>query len=213
MNHRLTLPALLLLSAVALAPRALHAQGRAGSVELGIDGGAEFSNVNELDREEGQDDVEFGDRTRFSLPLARFRVGYHVSDHVAIEPSVRVDYDKIEDPRDDSDEADITQKDFLVALSTLFHFNGDPYKTVPYGIIRGSFNVTDIDVGDADLENDTRNQFGVGGGIGLKLPATDRLDVRLEATYEYRFQHKSDLAPASNNYQFAAGFSFYTKSP
>jgi hypothetical protein len=210
--NRLTSLALLL-SAVALAPRTLHAQGRTGTVELGIDGGFEFSNVNELDREEGQDDVEFGDRTRVSLPLARFRVGYHVSDRIAIEPSVRVDYDKVEDPRDDHDEGDITQKEFFLALSTLIHFGTSPYKTVPYGIIRGSFNVSDFDVGDADIENDTVTQFGVGGGIGLKLPATDRLDVRLEGTYEYRFQHKSDLAPASNNYQFAAGFSWYTKSP
>ncbi len=77
MSRHLCLLALLL--AAALAPRALHAQGRAGTVELGVDGGFEFSNVNELD--------------------------------------------------------------------------------------------------------------------------------------EYRFQHKSDLAPASNNYHFAAGFSWYTKSP
>jgi hypothetical protein len=126
---------------------------------------------------------------------------------------VRVDYDKIEDPRDDSDEADIKQQEVFVALSALYHFIPDPYKTVPYVLIRGSYNVSDIDIGDTDIENDTRDQFGIGGGIGLKLPATDRLDVRLEATYEYRFQHKSDLTPASNNYQFAAGFSFYTKSP
>jgi hypothetical protein len=206
-------PAILLALALAAAPRVLHAQGRTGTVELGIDGGFEFSNVNELDREEGQDDVEFGDRTRVSLPLARFRVGYHVSDRIAIEPAVRVDYDKIEDPRDGHDEGDITQKEFGLAVSTLIHFGTDPYKTVPYGIVRGSFNVSDFDIGDANIENDTVTQFGAGGGIGLKLPATDRLDVRLEATYEYRFQHKSDLAPASNNYQFAAGFSWYTKAP
>ena len=47
----------------ALAPDPLPAQGRAGGVELGFDGGVEFRNNEDLEVED-EDPVEFGDETR-----------------------------------------------------------------------------------------------------------------------------------------------------
>jgi opacity protein-like surface antigen len=203
--------ALLVVLASALVPRSLHAQGRTGAVELGFDGGVEFSNVEDLDVDGDEGSTEFGDRTRVGLPIQRFRVGYHASDVISVEPSIGLDYDKIEDPTDDSDEGDVSTTDLNLGLGVLIHFRRDPDNPVAYGLLRGSYNLTDVNVDDdEDIENDSRSQFGVAAGIGVKLPVADRLDVRLEGAYERRFEHESDLLPSSNNYQLNVGFSWYT---
>jgi opacity protein-like surface antigen len=96
-------------------------------------------------------------------------------------------------------------------MGVLVHFRRDPDNPVAYGIVRGTYNLTDVNQGEDDeVENDSASQFGVGAGLGVKLPVADRLDVRLEGTYERRFEHESDLLPSSNNYQLNAGFSWYT---
>jgi hypothetical protein len=191
----------------------LQAQGRSGSVELGFDAGVEFSNVEDLDVDGGE--VEFGDRTRVGIPIQRFRVGYHASDLISVEPSIGLNYDKVEDPRNDSDEGDVSRTDLQLGLAALIHFRRDPDNPVAYGVLRGTYNLTDLNAGGDELDNgdsgnDSVSQFGAAAGIGVKLPVADRLDVRLEGAYERRFEHESDLLPASNNYQLNVGFSWYT---
>ncbi len=195
----------------------LRAQGRAGGVELGFDGGVEFSNVENLDRPEDEGgDVEFGDRTRIGLPIQRFRVGYHASDVVSIEPSIGLDYLKVEDPTDDSDDADLSRTDLTLGLGVLIHFRRDPDNPVAYGILRGTYNLSDRNAGDDGDDgplagsDESQSQFGAAAGIGVKLPVADRLDVRLEGTFERRFENEDDFLPSSNNYQLNAGFSWYT---
>ena len=189
-------------------PRVLDAQGRAGGVELGFDAGLEFSNVEDLELD-GEDGVEFGDQVNVGIPIQRFRVGYHASDHVSVEPSIGLDFTKIEDPTDDEDEDDRSVTTLDLGLAVLIHFLADPDNPVAYGIARGTYHLLDVNLGD-DGDGDSASQFGAAAGIGIKLPAADRLDVRLEGTYERRFEHEDDFLPASNNYQARVGFSWYT---
>ena len=217
-----TLFLLVILALLALPLRAA-AQGRAGSVELGFDGGFEFSNVEDLELDDDGDeiDVEFGDRFDIGVPIQRFRVGYHASDLISIEPSIGLDYFKIEDPTDDGDDADVSQTNLNLALALLVHFRGDPDIPVAYGLLRGTYNLTDVNLGDDDDDDDlppglggedSASQLGLGVGVGVKLPVADRLDVRLEGSYERRFENEDDFLPSSNNYILNVGFSWYTGS-
>jgi opacity protein-like surface antigen len=196
----------------ALAPDTLPAQGRAGGVELGFDGGVEFRNNEDLEVED-EDPVEFGDETRVGLPIQRFRVGYHASDVISIEPSIGLDYLKVEDPTDDADDDDVSATDLDFGLAILIHFRADPDNPVAYALLRPAYHMTDLNVGDDEDDNEgSQSQFGLAGGIGVKLPIADRLDVRLEGAYERRFEKDEDLLPSSNNYQINVGFSWYTSS-
>ncbi|MBA2564425.1 MAG: porin family protein [Gemmatimonadetes bacterium] len=208
----------LMLTMLALAflasPSALTAQGRAGGVELGFDGGVEFSNVEDLDQDAGDPgtSIEFGDRTSIGIPIQRFRVGYHASEVISIEPSIGLDYEKIEDPTDGSDDADLSATNLDLGLGILIHLRRDPDNPVAYGLLRASYLLTDINLGDdaAAGTDDSFAQFGAAAGIGVKLPIADRLDVRLEGSYERRFENADDGLPSSNNYQLKTGFSWYT---
>lgn len=204
----------LMLALAALAvPGELTAQGRAGAVELGFDAGVEFSNVEDLDIDGDGTAEEFGDELNLGIPIQRFRVGYHASNKISVEPSIGLDYLKIEDPTDDSDDADLSRTEVQIGLAVLIHFLSDPDNPVAYGILRGTYNLFDENVGDTDDdEEDSVTQAGVAAGIGVKLPAADKLDVRLEGTYERRFENDDDLLPSSNNYQVNVGFSWYTGS-
>jgi hypothetical protein len=196
---------------LAFAPRSLAAQGRAGGVELGFDGGVEFRNNEDLEVED-EEPQEFGDETHVGIPIQRFRVGYHASDLISIEPSIGLDYLKVEDPTDDSDDDDLSATTLDFALALLIHFRADPDNPVAYGIIRPAYHLTDLNVGEDedDEDEESRSQFGLAGGVGVKLPIADRLDVRMEGTYERRFEKDEDLLPSSNNYQLMVGFSWYT---
>lgn len=196
--------------AVLAAPVPLAAQGRPGGVELGFDGGFEFSNVEDLVLDDATR-IESGDQFRIGIPIQRFRVGYHASDLISIEPSIGLDYLKIEDPQDDSDAADLSRTDLQLGLGILIHFRRDPDNPVAYGIARGSYNLVDENRGAVpDEQEESASQFGAGAGVGVKLPAADRLDVRLEGMYERRFEKEDDRLPASNNYILNVGFSWYT---
>lgn len=211
----------ILWTAIALAvptlPRELPAQGRPGAVELGFDAQFEFSNPEDLDVGDGQPDIEFGDRVNLGIPLQRFRVGYHASDKISLEPSIGLDYDKVEDPDDDSDAGDRSVTEVQLGMAVLIHFLADPDSPVAYAIGRGTYNLRDVNIGDDDDdggdEDEARSQFGAALGVGVKLPAAEKLDVRLEGTYERRFEHEDDGLPSSNNYQVRVGFSWYTGTP
>jgi opacity protein-like surface antigen len=210
MRHLLALA--LVAAALTALPRALAAQGRPGSVELGFDAGFEFSNVENLDVGGDNGEIEFGDEFHVGIPIQRFRVGYHASDNISLEPSVGLDYDKVEDPTDGSDQNDVSVTNLTFGMALLIHFRADPDNPVVYGIARGTYNLTDVNTGDDEDDDDSATQFGLGGGLGIKLPVADRLDVRLEGTYERRFENVDDLLPSSNNYQANLGLSWYTGS-
>jgi opacity protein-like surface antigen len=199
--------------ALLLAPRTTFAQGRAGGVELGFDAGFEFSNVEDIDVEEGVE-LESGDAFNIGIPIQRFRVGYHASDMVSIEPSIGLDYSKVEDPQDDSDERDLSSTELAFGLGILIHLRADPDNPVAYALARGSYNLFNFEVGGdedtPDEGDETLTQLGAAVGIGVKLPVADRLDVRLEGAYERRFENEDDVLPNSNNYQVNVGFSWYT---
>ena len=196
--------------ALLVAPGSLAAQGRSGAVELGFDGGVEFSNVEDLDVDgDGGERVEFGDEIRVGVPIQRFRVGYHASDKISLEPSISLDYLKVEDPTDDGGDADLSVTNLSLGMAILIHFLADPDNPVAYGLLRGTYNVADVNTG-GDENEESASQAGIGVGVGVKLPVADRLDVRLEGAYERRFENQDDLLPSSNNYQVNVGFSWYT---
>jgi opacity protein-like surface antigen len=199
--------------ALLLAPRTSFAQGRAGGVELGFDAGFEFSNVEDIDVGDGPEQ-ESGDAVNIGIPIQRFRVGYHASELISIEPSIGLDYSKVEDPRDDTDERDLSSTELVFGLGILIHLRADPDNPVAYALARGTYNLLNVEIGgdeDTPGEGDeTLTQLGAAAGIGVKLPVADRLDVRLEGVYERRFENEDDVLPNSNNYQLNIGFSWYT---
>lgn len=163
-------------------PAALHAQdGR--PIELGLDAG-----VSVMIPDGGGDNV-----TSAGIPASRFRVGFFVSDIVALEPTLGFALVS-------SGGETVTAAEFIFA--GLFHFTADPSR--PRAYFRAGGGLSFVDVFD---ENDT--QFGALGGIGVKLPAGDQFAVRIEGNFGRTFA-SSDRTAAST-IQILVGFSFFTE--
>jgi len=162
-----------------------------GAVELGIDASVVFSMQSDLDG------FEAPNVTSVNVPEPRFRVGYFASDNVEIEGSVLFNYTKFE-------ESDgITAFDLAGGIN--YHFGVDPQASRFYLTAFGVWSMFDPG------EGDSLSQFGLGGGVGVKVPLTNQLAFRAEADYVYGFESADDGIPASSNIAGFFGFSFFTK--
>lgn len=154
-----------------------------GSVELGIDAGVEYlkyENSSSL--------------TTFLIPIDNFRMGYFVTDAIAVEPSI-----------------------------SFAHFNpesGSGFTTLDLGLEFG-YNLPMSDEGgslffiqagpkisyiNADASD---TQFGLGGGAGVKIPVAEKLKTRLQVGGIYYFE--SDKRVSGWAINFGLGISFFTK--
>jgi hypothetical protein len=168
-----------LIGAAIMTPALLCAQSR--PVELGLDGGLSIS-------------FNGGTRTTVSVPFQEVRAGFFVIDDVSIEPAGSLSYIKIEDI--DA----IATLGFDLAF--LFHFTPDRSAPQPY--FRPVAGLTFVTAG-----GENASQFNVGGGFGVKLPATNQLAVRLEARFRHNFEN-DDFAGVST-ITAVIGLSFFTK--
>jgi hypothetical protein len=175
---------LLVLSFVALvlaAPGAkAQRQHASNPIELGIDGGILFG-------------LNTPRTTVVALPVQSFRVGFLVSDNLALEPRVAINSIH-------GGGASVTTYDFQ--LGVVYQPDGDRVGKGLYG--RPFLGVSGLSVSGAGGNN---NSGYMGLGLGLKLPFADRrLATRMEANYEHGFS-----GGGSNLIGLLLGLSFFTR--
>jgi hypothetical protein len=148
-------------------------------IELGIDGGVSF----------GLDNPKV---TVVALPVQSFRVGFLLTDRVAIEP--RLHLNSIH-----AGGGSFTTYAFEVGL--VYSPSGDRVGNGLYGRpFLGFAGVSSSGPGD--------NSDGYAGlGVGLKIPFADRrLATRLETNYSHGFG-----TPSTNTIGLLMGLSFFTR--
>jgi hypothetical protein len=165
---------------VAAAP--LAAQRSTGPIEIGMDA--------MLSRQSYETDFGKSSATFFQVPVQQIRVAVPMTPTISLEPSIG--YVHVSDDGSSSDA-------FSGELGLLVHFNEN--RKQPQGFVRPLIGVDD--------------QFGTGGthftmgaGLGMKIPATDRISYRVELRYKHQFE--SD-GVSGNLFGLAAGLSFFTK--
>ena len=168
-------------------PSQLDAQS--GSVEIGFDTGLTLTMPSDTDF------LDYDNQTSIDVPQQSIRVGFFVSDQLSIEPAVGFSY--IDDFLGFGES--LTQ--LALEGRVLYHFSPDP--TRPRFYLGGGAGFTLIDVAD-----DQETQFGVGGGLGVKLPIADRMAIRLEGSFSRYFE--TDQLPATSVIGVVVGFSFFT---
>lgn len=177
MKRSVVLVALLL---AAVAP-SLEAQRSRGSrpIEFGIDGGLLF----------GLDDPNV---TVVTLPVQSFRVGFHMTNKVAIEPAFHLNSIRFDGG---------SATDYAIQVGLVYSPSGD---RVGKGLYARPF--VGIAGQSTPAPNDDSDVFmGIGGG--LKIPFADRrLATRMEVNYAHTF---SD--PGANAIGLLFGLSFFTR--
>ncbi len=171
------LSALLLVS---LAPSA-KAQRSHGSrpIEFGVDGGLLF----------GLDDPRF---TALVIPMPVFRVGFQMTDRVALEPRLQLVTVR---------GGGQTATDYGIEVGIVYSPNGD---RVGNGLYARPF----IGISGSSVSGGGSTSDGEAGlGIGLKIPFADRrLATRWEANYAHGFG-----TPSTNVIGLLFGLSFFTR--
>ena len=165
-------------------PSQLDAQS--GSVEIGFDTGLSLTMPSDTDFR------DYDNVTSIDVPRQSIRVGFFVSDQLSIEPAVGFSWL-------DAGGESLTQ--LALAGRVLYHFSPDP--TRPRFYLGGGAGLNLI-----DLAEQQETQFGVGGGLGVKLPVADRMAIRLEGSFGRYFE--TDLLPATSVIGAVVGFSFFT---
>lgn len=165
---------------ISATPSLTQAQGVPMPKELGIDAGIQF----------GLGDDSY---TSVDLPAQRFRVGFFRSPTVSIEPYGAYHYD---------DPAGRGGSSSVLSLGTglLYHLQPDRADNQIY--VRPFAELNYISAGESDT------QFGIGAGLGLKMPWRDRLSSRFEAALGYAFE--SDHLKGGATLNLTAGLSFFT---
>ena len=157
-----------------------HTLAQGTIVELGVDAGFEFD-IN--------DNAE--NTTSIAVPVRQLRVGVFVGDNFQIEPRVSFAFTEI---------ADISATELGLQLAFVYN-SGDPDRTRFFVLAGGGFDLIDI-----ESESDT--QWGVGGGIGVKIPVGSRFAMRIEGDYIRAFE--SDHFTSAHVILGLIGFSFFT---
>ena len=168
------------LALVAAPAAAQPAAGEPQPREFGLDAGAS---------------IGFGDLegTAIQLPAQNFRVGFFRSPTTSIEPYGALNYFSVGD-------ADLTQ--VSVGTGLLYHFSPDRTRRQAY--VR-PFAELDFVSGGSDSET----QFGLGAGLGVKVPWQDRFAWRFEASLGYAIE--TDALPGGPTLGLLAGLSFFTR--
>jgi hypothetical protein len=145
-------------------------------VELGLD--ASFSY--------GFDDLH---QKRLTIPVQRIRAGFFMSPEISIEPSFGLEYTGV-----NSSSSTV----FTTGIGLLYHLETSRTSAQPY--VRPFIEYSRVS-GSGSSPTVTNTTFG--GGLGLKIPFSDRLAWRLEAGAGFN-QNNSHLL-------LLAGFSYFTR--
>lgn len=166
---------------LALTAPAAEGQRSRGSrpLEFGIDGGAFF----------GLDDPNV---TVVALPIQSFRVGFHMTNKVAIEPAMQLT---------SVHGGGASATDYAFQVGLVYSPGGDRAGKGLYG--RPFVGIS----GERTPGPNDDNDVFMGLGVGLKIPFVDRrLATRMEVNYSHGF---SD--PSTNVIGLLIGLSFFTR--
>ena len=179
MIKRSVVLAALLLAAVAPSAEAQRSRG-SRPIEFGIDGGVSF----------GLDEPRVH---VVSLPIPRFRVGFHMTNKVAIEPAFHFTSTNVQGGG--------SFRTYAFDLGLVYSPAGDRVGKGFYG--RPFVGLAGFSTSGAGSDSD-----GYAGiGAGLKLPFNDRrLATRLETNYTHGFGDGG-----SNDIGVLIGLSFFTR--
>jgi len=197
MNHvRLAISGLTFL-ALTISPIDATAQGR-GSVELGFD--ARIAKILYADEFQGVAEP-VDDAFVVQFPVAMIRVGPYLSDRLQLEPSVG--YSEISVGGEGYHEVNL-------GLDLLLYL-GNPEAAAPFFRIGPGLHWVSYAPPEpvAPASDDTATQVSLGGGFGVRVPAGDRLAMRLQAAAERNFE--SDEFRSSWDLGAMFGLSFFTK--
>lgn len=128
-----------------------------------------------------------------NLPVAHVRIGPYLSDKAQIEPSVGFELVSLEGE---------TAYQLDLGLDLLLYLGDDPSRSVPF--VRLGPGVLLLNDGD-----ESASQFQLGGGFGVRIPAGDRLAVRLQAAVDRNFSNDDFLGSWDLGVMF--GLSFFTR--
>jgi hypothetical protein len=155
---------------------ALHAQ--ANPVELGIDGALAVT----------LDDPRV---TTLGIPVQQFRVGFHQSPTLSIEPTLAINYINIEGFGDGS----------TISLGVGLLFHRSPNRARGRAYFRPFGGFTKVSNGGDTSPN-------LGFGVGYTAPFADRrLATRLEGFVNHTFVDGDDATSIGGTF----GFSFFTR--
>ena len=179
MMKKIVIQSALFLAILAPSVDAQRSRGGSRPVEFGIDGGIIF----------GLDDPTY---TAVALPIQSFRVGFLMSDRLAIEPAIGLTSFRV---------SGATSTDYVFQVGLVYSPAGDRVGKGLYGRpfigIAGQTNPG---------PNDDSNAL-MGLGVGLKIPFADRrLATRMELNHSHAF---SD--PSTNAIGLLFGLSFFTR--
>ena len=168
-------------------PAGLSAQARKGgsqAIEIGVDGGFSFG-------------LNTPSTVTFSLPFSNLRAAFPINDRWSLEPSVGFTYLHVGSTA-------FTTSSSTSALSLLlgapYLLNGATHHKGLY--IRPFAGLTSFSITGAP----STNSFVLGGGIGYRMAATDRMSWRMEANFNHGFGGGD---PSALDLLF--GLSFFTK--
>lgn len=175
------------LAALALTPAIAQAQ-HALPIEFGVDAGVSFTTGDPK-------------TTSIDIPVQALRVGFYVTEQVAIEPALAFNYTKF-----DNSSSNVLQTELGLVYDFTVDRKAPQFYFRPFaGLSRVSFDVTGQD-------NASETLWNAGVGLGVKIPfkSAERFAWRFEALYDHSFE-KADVAPAENAFGLKLGLSFFTK--
>jgi hypothetical protein len=179
MKKRVVVLSAVLLVAFAPLAHAQRSRGDSRPIEFGIDGGLAF----------GLDNPKV---TALLIPVPVFRVGFQMTDKVALEPRLQLV---------SAHAGGQTATSYGIEVGVVYSPNGD---RVGHGLYGRPF----IGISGASVSGGGSNSNGeIGLGIGLKIPFADRrLATRWEANYAHGFG-----TPSTNAIGLLFGLSFFTR--
>lgn len=179
MTKRVVVLNALLVMVVASLANAQRPRGDSRPIEFGIDGGLAF----------GLDNPKV---TALVVPIPVFRVGFLMTDKVALEPRLQLA---------SVHAAGQTATTYGIELGVVYSPNGDRVGNGLYGRPFIGFSGASVSGGGS-----TSNGHA-GAGIGLKIPFADRrMATRWEADYSHEFG-----TPSSNTIGLLFGLSWFTR--
>ena len=150
--------------------------------------------------------------TAFTFPVARFRVGFFMTDAVSLEPMLALSYGKttVENPITGF-ESSSSGTSYDLNFGLLYHFQTDRSRSQayirPFVGVRGFSSDSEGPNGEFD---NSASQASFGVALGFKVPATPRVGTR----FELGFQHRAEDEPefdSSNVIFLSLGLSFFTR--
>lgn len=175
------------LAALAFTPALLHAQ-KALPIEFGVDAGIAVTT--------GDPKV-----TTISVPVQSLRVGFYVTERVAIEPALAFNYAK---------SGDISVSTLSPELGLVYDLTAS--RKEPQFFVRpfGGIVRTSADDGSGS-ESVTVSHLGAGLGVKVPFGSVERFAWRIEALFDHSFENKDNFIDAENAFGVKLGLSFFTK--